>query len=178
MRAVMYAITEPIRRHNPFHLSWEELHRMQRSGRWDVQPHAHAGHRKVVTDGTGRTGPFYANARFTRSGGLEGFAEYTQRVATDVYALKDDFRGQGMDSASFAVPYGDRGQHAPARVRRFLDELLASQFRVVFVQRPGNDPAFTTPDGPAERFELHTATTTDELHRWLVRHDPARAGRS
>jgi hypothetical protein len=62
-------------------------------------------------------------------------------------------------------------------MRRFLDDLLASQFAVVFVQRPGNDPPYTTPSGPAERYELHTATTTDELHEWLVRHDPAE-GRS
>ncbi len=173
MRAVMYAITEPIRKHNPFHLSWEELHRMQRSGRWDIQPHAHDGHRMVVVDGAGRTGPFYANAKFTRSAGLEDFASYTQRVAGDVYALKDDFREQGLDSQTFAVPFGDRGQHALARMRRFLDDLLTSQFRVVFVQRVGNDPGYTTPSGPAERLELHTATRTDDLYRWLVDHDPA-----
>ena len=175
MRAAMYVITEPVRKHNPFHLTWEELHRMQRSGRWDVQPHAHDGHHMIVIDGAGRTGPFYASTKFTRSAGTESFAEYTQRVATDIYALKDDFRAQGMDSQTFAVPYGDRGQHAPARMRRFLDELLASQFSVVFVQRSGNDPAYTTPGGPAERYELHTATTTDDLYRWLVRHDPGEA---
>ena len=173
MRAAIYVITEPVRRHNPFHLSWDELHQMSRSGRWDIQPHAHDGHRQIVIDGAGRVGPFYANPAFTRSDGLEGFAQYTQRVASDIYALKDDFRAQGMDSQTFAVPFGDRGQHAPARTRRFLDGLLASQFRVVFEQKPGNDPGYTTPAGPAERFELHTATTTDDLHRWLVRHDPA-----
>jgi biofilm PGA synthesis lipoprotein PgaB len=173
MRAVMYVITEPVRDHNPFHLTWEELHRMQRSGRWDIQPHAHDGHRTIVIDGSGRTGTFYANTRFTRSAGQESFAQYTQRVASDIYAVKDDFRAQGLDSQTFAVPFGDRGQHAPAPMRRFLSGLLASQFAVVFVQRPGNDPSYTTPFGPAERYELHTATTTDELHRWLVRHDRA-----
>jgi peptidoglycan/xylan/chitin deacetylase (PgdA/CDA1 family) len=176
-RAVMYVITEPVRAGNAFHLSWHELHRMQASGRWDVQPHAHDGHHLVVRDGAGRTGPFYTNLRFTRSDGMESFGDYTRRVAGDIYALKDDFRAQGLDSQTFAAPFGDRGQQAPARMRRFLDDLLASQFAVVFVQRPGNDPPYTTPAGPAERYELHTATTTDELHEWLVRHDPAE-GRS
>ena len=175
-RAVMYVITEPVRHGNAFHLSWQELHRMQASGRWDVQPHAHDGHHLVVRDGAGRTGPFYTNLRFTRSDGLESFADYTRRVAGDIYAVKDDFRSQGFDSQTFAVPYGDRGQAAPAPMRRFLDGLLSSQFAVVFVQRPGNDPSYTTPFGPAERYELHTATTTDDLHRWLVRRDPAEAG--
>ena len=178
MRAVMYAITEPIRRGNPFHLTWDELHRMQDSGRWDVQPHAHDGHHQIVIDGAGRVGPFYANPAFTRSDGLEDFASYTQRVASDIYALKDDFRSQGLRPETFAAPFGDVGQHGPARIRRFLAELLATQFRVVFVQKPGNDPAFTRADGPAQRFELHSATTTDELSSWLERHDPGEAPRS
>lgn len=173
MSAVMYVITGPIQEANPFYLTWKELQRMRRSGRWDVQPHAADGHVQVVTDPTGTTAPFYANPRYTRSEGFETFAAYTQRVATDIYALKDDFRRHDIPSETFAVPYGDYGQHArDPRVPAFLEELFATQFRVVFVQSPGNDPRYTRPTGAATRYEVHTETTTDALRSWLVRHDP------
>lgn len=177
MHAVMYVITAPVKAGNPFHLSWSELHRMQDSGRWDIQPHAHDGHRLIVTDPQGDTGPFYASRAFTRSEGFETFAAYTQRVASDIYALKDDFKAQGLGSETFAVPYGDHGQSSPdPRVEKFLDDLFATQFRVAFIQADGNDPRYTRQSGPAYRYELFTSTTTDALRRWLVRHDPAEQG--
>jgi len=174
MHAVMYVITAPVKAGNAFHLSWEELHRMQDSGRWDIQPHAHDGHRLITTDPEGDSGPFYSNLAFTRSDGFETFAAYSQRVATDIYEVKDDFKAQGLSSATFAVPFGDHGQSAKdPRVEKFLDELLATQFRVTFIQADDNEPRYTRPTGPAYRYELFTATTTDALHGWLVRHDPA-----
>lgn len=173
MSAVMYVITAPVKAGNPFHLSWRELHRMQRSGRWDIQPHAHDGHRRIVVDPAGDTEPFYAARRYTRTDGVESFAAYTQRVATDIYDVKDDFKDQGLNADTFAVPFGDHGQHAnDPRVPAFVDGLLATQFAVAFIQSPGNDPRYTRPTGPAYRYELHSATTTDELRQWLVRHDP------
>ena len=177
MHAVMYVITAPVKAGNPFHLSWDELHRMQDSGRWDIQPHAHDGHRLITIDPQGDTAPFYAARAYTRSEGFESFAAYTQRVATDIYALKDDFKAQGLGSETFAVPFGDHGQSSKdPRVEQFLDELFATQFRLAFIQADGNDPRYTRPTGPAYRYELFTATSADALHRWLVRHDPAEKG--
>ncbi|HMS62241.1 MAG TPA: polysaccharide deacetylase family protein [Solirubrobacteraceae bacterium] len=171
--AAMYVITGPMQEGNPFYLTWRELHRMRDSGRWDIQPHAADGHREIVTDPDGTMAPFYANRRFTRSTGLETFPAYTQRVASDIYELQDDFRRQDIPSETFAVPFGDHGQNAKdQRIPRFLDDLLATQFRVVFVQSPGNDPRYTRPTGAALRYEVHTDTTTDALRSWLVRHNP------
>ena len=123
----MYVITGPMQEGNPFYLTWRELHRMRDSGRWDIQPHAADGHREIVTDPDGTMAPFYANRRFTRSTGLETFPAYTQRVASDIYELQDDFRRQDIPSETFAVPFGDHGQNAKdPRIPRFLDDLLAT----------------------------------------------------
>ncbi len=98
-------------------------------------------------------------------------------MATDVYDVKDDFRRQNIPSETFAVPYGDHGQNATdPRIPHFVDELLATQFRVVFVQSPGNDPRYTRPDGAALRYEVHTDTSADALRAWLVRHNPGSGG--
>ena len=173
MSAVMYVITGPVEDANPFYLTWKELQRMRRSGRWDIQPHAAEGHVEVVTGPDGTTAPFYANPRYTSSDGFETFPAYTQRVASDIYDLKDDFREHDIPSETFAVPYGDHGQNAQdPRVPAFLKDLLATQFRVVFVQSPGNDPRYTRPDGATMRYEVHTDTSADELRAWLVRHNP------
>ena len=166
MSAVMYVITGPVEDGNPFNLTWKELHRMRDSGRWDIQPHAADGHVEIVTDPAGTTAPFYANRRYTRSDGFETFAAYTQRVATDVYDVKDDFRRQNIPSETFAVPYGDHGQHAAdPRIPRFLDDLLATQFRVVFVQAAGERPA------------LHAAGRRRRAVRGAHGHDDRRAAR-
>lgn len=174
MRAVMYSITGPVAEGNPFYLSWRELHEMRSSGRWDVQPHGRDGHRRIVVDPSGATGAFYASRGYTRSEGFETYADYARRVATDVYELKEDFKRQGITAESFAPPYGDVGRRADdKRIPGFLRDLLATQFRVVFVQAEGNDPPYTRPTGPALRYEVHTGTRADDLHAWLVRHNPA-----
>lgn len=177
MRAVMYVNTEPVRSGDASHVSWKELHAMQRSGRWDVQPSAHDGHRMIVTDGAGRTGPYYTSLRFTRTDGVESYADYTRRVAGDIYAVKDDFRAQGLDSQSFAAAFADDDPHSTARMRKFRDSLLASQFTVAFFAG-GADPGYTTPGTIAQRFVLRTHTTTDGLRQWLVRNIPNAKGPS
>lgn len=175
MRAVMYAITGQVARGNPFYLSWRELHEMRSSGRWDVQPHGRDGHRRIAVDRSGATGAFYTSRRYTRSGGVETYADYTRRVATDIYELKRDFEAQGIAADSFSPPYGEVGRRADdARIPGFLRDLLATQFRVVFLQDEGNDPPYTRTTGPALRYEVHTGTRADDVHAWLVRHDPAR----
>jgi peptidoglycan/xylan/chitin deacetylase (PgdA/CDA1 family) len=175
MRAVMYSITGPVADGNPFYLSWRELHAMRSSGRWDVQPHGRDGHRRIVADPSGATGAFYASRSYTRSEGVETYADYARRVAGDVYELKGDFERHGIAAESFAPPYGDVGQHADdRRIPGFLRDLLETQFRVVFLQAEGNDPPYTRPAGPALRYEVHTGTRAHDLHAWLVRHNPAR----
>lgn len=174
MRAVMYSITGPVEQGHAFYLSWRELHEMRESGRWDVQPHGRDGHRRVVTDPPGALGAFYASRAYTRSEGVETYADYTRRVASDVYELKRDFEQQGIESETFAPPFGDVGQHADdERIPGFLRDLFATQFRVVFVQAEGNDPPYTRPTGPALRYEVHTGTRAHDVHAWLVRHNPA-----
>jgi hypothetical protein len=172
MRAAMFVITGEIDRRSPFYLSWSELHRMEGSGRWDVEPHAHDGHVEV-TVAPGKQAAFYAARRYTRSQGRETLAGWEARVSADLFALRHRFAAQGLRPHAFAVPYGDYGQRAandPA-IPRLLSGLLTRQFGSFFVQADDNDPGFTSPGtGAAERYELRTGTTLDQLYGWLRRH--------
>ena len=166
MRAAMFVITGEIERGSPFYTTWEELHAMEESGRWDVEPHAHAGH-TTIRSSVG-TAPFYASRRPG-----ESLARWQWRVTEDVLAVRERFAEQGIRPTAFAVPYGDFGQRTAAHpaIPRIFAGVLRRRFGHFMVQAAGNDPRFTAPgNGAAPRYELGTTTTLADLYRWLRRH--------
>lgn len=179
MRAAMFVITGEIERKSPFYLSWAELHRMVDSGRWDVEPHAHQGHVQIPAAPTGNRLPFYAARRLTTSDGVESLADWEARVTGDLLELRHQLEQQGLEPHAFAVPFGDLGQRAAddERIPELLGSFLTRQFGSYLVQSDDGDADFTTPgQGAAERYELRTQTTLDELDGWLRRHaEPAGA---
>jgi hypothetical protein len=176
MRATVFVITGQVERGNPFYTSWQELHRMRDSGRWDIEPHANAGHEEIPVDAAGDRAPYYAARGYTRSGGRETLADWEARVGGDLFALRRQFAAQGMVPHAFAVPFGDYGQRAandPA-IPRLLSGLLTRQFGSFFTQADDNDPSFTVPGfGGAQRYELRTGTSLGQLYGWLHRHSAA-----
>jgi peptidoglycan/xylan/chitin deacetylase (PgdA/CDA1 family) len=173
MRAAMFVITEEIEKGNPFYLTWQELHAMRDSGRWDIEPHAHAGHHQLAIASDGKQAPYYAARRYTRSQGLETLAAWEARVSADLFTLRERFADHGIEPQAFAVPYGDYGQRGgnDLAIPALLSSLLTRQFGNWFVQADGNDPGFTVPGtGSAPRYELRTGAGIDSLDRWLRRH--------
>ncbi|MBV9173994.1 MAG: polysaccharide deacetylase family protein [Chloroflexi bacterium] len=176
-RATMFVITGQIQRKNPLYLDWTELHRMERSGRWDVQPEAYEGHLKIPVDKRGDIRPFYAMRRYLGAGGEESFADYQRRVAFDLLTLVEQFKSQAIDIHALAVPYGDYGQLDAGndpRIVPFTLGLMRSQFDTVFVQDEHDNPPYTTATGggPERRWQARTATTPEHLYAWLRARDP------
>jgi peptidoglycan/xylan/chitin deacetylase (PgdA/CDA1 family) len=173
MRATMFVITGEIEKGSPFYTSWSELHEMENSGRWDIEPHAHEGHTQVTVAPDGSQAPFYAARRYTSSQGRESLADWEARVSADLFAVREAFAAQGMTPHTFAVPFGDYGQRTlnDPQIPDLMSSLLQRQFGSYIVQADDNDPDFTTPGaGAAGRFELKTGTTLDQLYAWLARH--------
>jgi hypothetical protein len=173
MRAAMFVITGEIAKRSPFYLTWSELHTMRDSGRWDIEPHADQGHVEITVAADGKRAPFYAARRFTRSHGRETLQAWEARVSSDIFALQATFTAQGITPHAFAVPFNDYGQIArndPA-IPGLMSALLVRQFGSYFVQADGDDASFTTPGtGAAQRYELGTGTSLDDLYGWLSRH--------
>lgn len=178
LRATMFVSTAAIEAEDPAHLTWAELHRMADSGRWEVEPQGHDGARRVAYDELGSTAPFYAVRRYTRSDGLESFADYERRVTGDLFAVAERMRDQGFATHALALPDGEYGQartNDPA-IAPFMRALLARQFGVYFARHQRNEPDYARALGEPQRLELHAGTTTDRLYMWLRDHSPG-AGR-
>jgi peptidoglycan/xylan/chitin deacetylase (PgdA/CDA1 family) len=170
-RATMFVIAGDVERKSRFYLDWEELRRMDESGRWDIQEHAGVGHVNVRYDEQGHTGPAYSHRRMFENGELESFGDYRRRVVGDILWAKQTMREQipGFTPWAFAVPFGDYGEGSTndARIPQFLDRFLGRQFRAVFLTWP---PDYSTPsDDHARlpRIEVHQDTGASRLYRWL-----------
>jgi hypothetical protein len=159
LRATMFPLTGPVDERDRDYLTWRELHAMQRSGRWDVQPGAYDGGPRLTVDPYGGQGEFYAYRRYTRSAGQETFADWQTRVSRDVFDAREAMVAHGFDAVAFSVPfgnYGQRGSNDP-RIAAWVRGLLAAQFPVVFASANGG------------RYQVDGTTTADDLYRWLRR---------
>jgi peptidoglycan/xylan/chitin deacetylase (PgdA/CDA1 family) len=176
-RATLFAPTAHIDSRNHELLMWKELKKMERSGRWDVQAEGTAGDEQVTVDANGAAGPAYAFRRYTRSEGIETFADWQQRVTRDVFAAREELVEHGFDPLALSVPAGDYGRTASndPRIADYASELIDSQFGVGFVRGERNYPAYTTPDGDAARLEIGETTSADDLYNWLRAKNPALA---
>ena len=170
MRATMFVITSQAGRHSPFYTDWKELRSMARSGRWDLQVHAGAGHHLVRTDAAGHLGPRYAYRRWAR-GRLESFAQFARGVTADIdgarAALADHVTG--FRSLAFAAPYGNMGLFGTndRRIPAFLRGWLLRRFRAVFVQRDAGYTTRLSSRDAVPRHEVRTGESADALYAWL-----------
>jgi peptidoglycan/xylan/chitin deacetylase (PgdA/CDA1 family) len=160
-RATLFVASAPVAAGDHAYLNWDELRRMAKSGRWDVEPAAHDPGERIVVDAAGDKAPAYASLRYTRSAGRETTAASEERVSMDVFAAKDALAAHGLDNRAFAVPAGDYG------AQPLVSDLLTRQFAVFFVRDASNDPGYTRPTGDATAFGVNASITTDRLYMWL-----------
>jgi peptidoglycan/xylan/chitin deacetylase (PgdA/CDA1 family) len=152
---------------DPEYLTWDELNRLQRSGRWEVQLQSGTGHRQIqYGPAPDDVGPFYA---YRGSGEVLG--GWRERVFSDITYGEEQlaFRVRGYRPLAFAPPYGNYGQ-AGTNDRRIPRELLARllmSFRVVFTQ---DRSGFASPGAanPLGRIEITRAVSERELHALLA----------
>ena len=164
--AVLFVEIGPIEKHDPDVLTWNELDRLQRSGRWDVQLQSGTGDRLIqFGPEPDDVGPFYAYR-----GSEEVLGGCRERVFSDITYGEQQLghHVHGYRPLAFAPPFGNYGQlrtndrHIP---REFLARALLS-FDVVFTQdRSGfASPGATNPRG---RIEI-TPEVTDPPLRTLL----------
>jgi peptidoglycan/xylan/chitin deacetylase (PgdA/CDA1 family) len=167
LNAVLFVDVGRVAEKDPEYLTWRELNRLQRSGRWEVQLQSGTGnHRIRYGPAPGDVGPFYAYR-----GSEEILGGWRERVFSDITWAEEQlaFRVRGYRPLAFAPPYGNYGQagtNDPHIPRELLARLLQS-FEVVFTQ---DRSGFATPGAasPVGRIEITRGVAEGELHALLT----------
>jgi peptidoglycan/xylan/chitin deacetylase (PgdA/CDA1 family) len=164
--AVLFVDVGRVERADPEYLTWEELNRLNGSGRWDVQLQSGTGHRRIqYGPSPDDVGPFYAYR-----GSEEVLGGWRERVFSDITYGEEQLAAhvRGYRPLAFAPPYGNYGQ-AGTNDRRIPRQLLARlllSFQVVFTQ---DRSGFASPRSanPLGRIEVARDLTEAELHTLL-----------
>ncbi len=168
-RATMFAAAQDVGSSRYF-LSWSELGKAAKSGRWDIQAASPSGNVKA---GPGREGPA-AVSREWNGKALEPPTRYRRRVSRELLESKRELQARvdGFEPLLFAAPFGDYGRPGATAsndlaAAAFYVPWLRRTFKVLFVQ---SDPVFSSAadlHGFARRYEVHADTSVARLYRWL-----------
>ena len=165
--AVMFVDIGPVEEGDPAYLTWDELDRLERGGRWDVQLQSGTGNRRIrYGPAPGDVGPFYAYR-----GTEEVLGGWRERVFSDISYGEDQLAHhvRGYDPLAFAPPFGNYGQDGTndPRIPRLLLRRLLLSFDVIFTQDRG---ALAAPGAgnPLGRFEVTRTTDEAELRGLLA----------
>ncbi|MFF8535142.1 polysaccharide deacetylase family protein [Streptomyces sp. SAS_267] len=185
MHGTIFLITGSMDKHRPYYLTWREIERMHRSGRWDFQSHTRAMHSVKPVDATGNTGAPLVNRLWLKDEGRrENAAEYRARVLHDLLGSVDDIVRHGMPTPSmFAVPFSDGPAQQDAdstdsQARHLLKEL----FPLVMTDHssvPLTASRRSASAGLVQRVEVYARTTPERMLEDVGRNVqvPARAHR-
>jgi hypothetical protein len=165
--AVLFVDVGPVEEGDPAYLTWGELERLERGGRWDVQLQSGTGNRRIrYGPAPGDVGSFYGYR-----GAEEVLGGWRERVFSDVTYGEDQLTHhvRGYEPLAFAPPFGNYGQAGTndRRIPRLLLRRLLLSFDAIFTQDRG---ALAAPGSgnPLGRFEVTPATDEAQLRRLLA----------
>jgi peptidoglycan/xylan/chitin deacetylase (PgdA/CDA1 family) len=148
-KAIMFIISSySLDNPSDYYLDADDILRMERSGRWDIEAHTHAGHERILPehDHDHKEGQFFFGDKLYKPGTdiLESDEEFTQRIISDFERVKSELEGLTKKPInSFAVPFGNYGQHLTnfPQAKNIVPEIASRYFRMIFYQ-----------DAPGTRF--------------------------
>jgi len=167
-RGMSFVITGRAGTRRPYYLSWEELARMQASGRWDLEAHSRNGHVRIRVDAAGRRGSFFAHrAWLAAERRRETPAEFQRRVEADLAGCIRDFAVHGLpEPRFFAYPFSELLlPDAVAGGGPVTGQVVARLFAAstVNVAHPSPVSRRVAASRRLERLEVRRTTTAREL---------------
>lgn len=136
--AVIFDITEKNDAGSNYYLSKDELKRMTKSKRWDVEAHAYKGHGDIEIDANGKKGHFFSNKQWLKDQNrAETTDEYTARIKDELTHVKNDLESTlNTPVTTFAYPYGDYGQESLnfPEAKQLLPNIVKEYFPLSFYQ--------------------------------------------
>ncbi|MGN6333089.1 MAG: polysaccharide deacetylase family protein [Motilibacteraceae bacterium] len=164
--AVSFLITGQVGTHAPYYLTWSQVERMERSGRWDFESHTHDLHTKVVgPDGQDASA---LTARLpVAGGGRESLAAFRARITADLQQSLRDFAAHGLPRPQlFAWPFSDVvGEQSDPPAAAAATAEVHQLFKTAFVDvgRPLPATREEVAGGTVQRLELFADDTDRTL---------------
>ena len=155
-----------------YYLSENELKKMAKSNRWDIQSHSRDGHTPYVIDSTGTKGNFFTNKLWLQDEQrIETEEEFRTRIYNDFVNSKNDLENEfGIKVISFAYPFGDFGQNSVnfPEAKNVVLDTIKSVYPMSFYQVWGGNPKMNYPQSDSEhlfikRIEVEPQWSADDL---------------
>ncbi|MFI9639313.1 polysaccharide deacetylase family protein [Micromonospora sp. NPDC051925] len=168
MVAAAFLITAQVGEHRPYYLSWAEVNRMARSGRWSFQAHTHDLHTRVQT-APGQLGSPLTHRRWEpTTGAQESLAAYEQRLTADFDAMFAAFAAHDLPRPQlFAYPFSEIGDATTdPEAAAFSRDLIAARFVGALTNKslaPDPTSRRSAAGGQVERAEVYATTSAAEL---------------
>lgn len=170
---VVMLISGSVSKNPPYYLTWQQIRRMEQSGRWSFASHSALSHTQVKVRG-GSTGSAIAN-RLVTDEGRETLNEMRRRVRADFDQVAEDFDREGVQLVPlFAWPFSQtavggssRREHSAADIAGAKVALQEANRRYVATFTNVESPVPATDgdfeDSPIERLEIRVSHTLQEF---------------
>ncbi len=177
-KATMFVPIEAVGQHGPFNATWDQLRNAKASGRWDMQCHAHTGHKPVQIDAEGTKGNFLTNRMWlVDQKRLETVAEYRRRLQEDYQRCGEALMKEipGTRIAGYAYPFGEIGHKGFSNERSAVEtnkQIAVARFRMGFVQDSSGWVTRRSSRPVLPRFEVPMDYTAEDLAQHLRQTNP------
>jgi peptidoglycan/xylan/chitin deacetylase (PgdA/CDA1 family) len=178
---VVFAITGRVGTHRPYYLTWQEIDRLQRSGRWDIESHTRLGHDQIPVDRAGGQQPSLISRRWIADEGRrESPTEFATRVREDLQGSIDDLAARGLGGAGlFSYPFSaETNSTAELRSSSTTSDIASDLFEATMTNAVP-DRAVSERDRRRRelpRLEIFRSTTVEALHTRLLAATPIPPG--
>ncbi len=137
LHAISFLITGRVGTRAPYYLTWEQIQRMQKSGRWSFASHTGVLHTRAPVGEDGEEGSVLTNRQLV-DGQQESYGSFTQRVRADLRRSITDFTAHDLPRPTlFAWPFSEVRTEVAAgadpRPTAFTRSLVDDLFAVSFV---------------------------------------------
>lgn len=137
-KATLFVPTGPTE-NSKFFLSWNELKKAKKTGRWEIEAHGKYSHEEFVINSKGEKGEYLIYRKyFSNRNELESEEDYKKRVEQDYKDSINDLKTNlGKEPQYYAIPLNDYGNLESSNVNNafeFNQMLTKKYFKLAFVQ--------------------------------------------
>lgn len=169
---ISFVITGRVGTHRPYYLTWQEIHNMYASGRWDFESHTDGLHQQVRINASGGLGdPLVTLIWLASQHRRETMAEFIVRVRNDLEDSISDLTENHLPRPFlFAYPFSERFGAPPLTASGYANRVIHRMFAAAmtnYIEPPVPLSRREAATGVISRLELTREDTAATLFSGL-----------